>query len=315
MMMSVLFLVAGLVVLGIGAELLVRGGASLALGLRIRPLVVGLTVVAFGTSAPELAVSIRAALAGQGDVAAGNVVGSNIFNVAAILGLSAMICPLQVHARLIRVDIPIMLGVSLLAVAVLWSGDISRVEGVALAFGLLAYIVMTVRMARGDEPEMEAEAAAELPKAGGSIWLNLGLIVAGLGGLVLGADWFVRGAVDLARLMGMSEAVIGLTIVAAGTSLPELATSVVAAIRRHADIAAGNIIGSNIFNILGILGLSSAIQPYGTAGILPADMWVMVGFAVLLLPMAARDFSLKRWEGAVLMAGFAAYIGYRVFSL
>lgn len=311
---SIGLLVIGLAALVVGAEWLVRGGASVALRFNIRPLVIGLTVVAFGTSAPELAVSIKASFAGQGDVAAGNVIGSNIFNVAAILGLSALIFPLAVHAKLIRYDIPLMIGITVIGMAMMWNQVLSRMEGLLLFSGLLTYTVLTFRLSARETGEVDAEASAELPKKHKSLLFDLAMITGGLIGLVVGADWFVRGAVAIARFAGLSEAVIGLTIVAAGTSLPELATSIVAAFRRHTDIAIGNIVGSNIFNILAILGLTGLIRPFSTQGILVADMFTMLGFALILLPLAATGFIIKRWEGAVLLAGYCGFIAYRLIA-
>jgi len=311
-MMTAIWLIAGLAVLTAGAEFLVRGGAALALRLRIRPLVVGLTVVAFGTSAPELAVSIKAALAGQGDVAAGNVIGSNIFNIAAILGLSALILPLSVHAKLIRIDIPLMIVVTVVAIVMMWDNQLSRVEGMLLLAGLLVYVWATFQFTSRESKAVEEETSAELPQPGRSALLEIFMIIGGLAALVLGADMFVRGAIALAQWFGLSEAVIGLTIVAAGTSLPELATSVVAAFRKHTDIAVGNVVGSNIFNILAILGLSGVIKPFSTQNIITLDSMSMLVFAVLLFPLAATGFHLKRWEGAVLLGGYVVYIWYRL---
>ncbi len=312
MMTSVLLLVGGLIVLTFGAELLVRGGAALALRLKIRPLVVGLTVVAFGTSAPELAVSIKSALAGQGDVAAGNIIGSNIFNIAAILGLAALVFPLAVHAKLIRQDIPLMIAVTLVALFMMHDRAISRGEGALLFTGLITYLVVTFVFTAKEDSSIEKEADAELPKPGKHMLVDFALIGGGLAALVTGADWFVTGAVDLARWFGLSEAVIGLTIVAAGTSLPELATSVVASIRRHTDIAVGNVVGSNIFNILAILGMTGLVHPISTTGIVLADSVAMLTFALVLFPLAASGFVLKRWEGGLLLAGYVFYVWYRL---
>jgi len=310
---SILLLILGLLVLVAGAEFLVRGGAALALRFHIRPLVIGLTVVAFGTSAPELAVSIKASLAGQGDVAAGNVIGSNIFNVAAILGFSALIFPLRVDIRLIRFDIPLMILVSMVGMFLMMDRMISRVEGSMLVLGLFAYTILTFRFAGRESPEANAEAASELPARNRTILIDIGMVAAGLVGLVAGADWFVRGSINIARYLNISEAVIGLTIVAAGTSLPELATSVVAAFRRHTDIAVGNIVGSNIFNILAILGLTGLIHPFSTHNILLVDAVSMLLFSLILFPLAFTGFILKRWEGGLLLSGYVAYIIYRLF--
>lgn len=308
MFASVGLLILGLVVLVAGAEFLVRGGASLALRYKIRPLVVGLTVVAFGTSAPELAVSIKAALLGQGDVAAGNVIGSNIFNVAAILGLSALVCPLAVNAKLIRFDIPLMIVVAAAGIVMMWDKSISRLDGAILFAGLPIYMYLTFRLSASEGESFAAEAESELPRQGASALADVAMILGGLLALVLGADWFVRGAVAIARFAGLSEATIGLTIVAAGTSLPELATSIVAAFRRHTDIAVGNIVGSNIFNLLCIMGVTGLIHPFSTVNIATSDLFVMLGVSILLLPLASTGFHLKRWEGGVLLAGYIAYL-------
>jgi cation:H+ antiporter len=313
-MTTALLLIIGLVFLVTGAEFLVRGGASLALRLNIKPLVVGLTVVAFGTSAPEMAVSVKAAVMGQGDVAVGNIVGSNIFNIAFILGLSALICPLAIHAKLIRYDIPLMIGVTIVAIVMLWDKSISRWEGILLFAGLLIYTYLTFKLSARDESAVQAEAAAEIPRLNGSIGADIAMVLGGLAGLVLGADWFVQGAIAVARYAGLSEAVIGLTIVAAGTSLPELATTVVAAVRRHADIAIGNVVGSNIFNILSILGITAIVKPFSMQNILVSDIFIMLFFAVLLLPLAATGLILKRWEGGVLFAGYILYVIYRLMN-
>ena len=308
MMLSLMWLALGLLLLTAGAEVLVRGGSSLALSWRISPLEVGLTVVAFGTSAPELAVSVRAALAGQGAIAAGNVVGSNSFNIAAILGLSALITPLAVHVRLIRIDIPLMLAVTAAGIVVLYDHTVTRFEGLCLVSGLVAYTAVTLFLARGSK----AEAVEATPTPLRSTALAAALVIAGLAGLVFGAEWFVRGAVDLARRAGMSEAVIGLTIVAAGTSLPELATSVVAAVRRQTDIAIGNIVGSNLFNLLGILGTAAVVKPLTTDGLVLLDLAAMAVFAAVLLPLARTGYALQRWEGAILFAGYAAWVAVRL---
>lgn len=305
-----LILLSGLLALVAGAEFLVRGGSSLALRLRVSPLVIGLTVVAFGTSAPELAVSLRSSLAGQGDVAAGNVVGSNIFNVAFILGLSALVAPLSVHIKLIRYDIPIMLGVTLLGFYMLLDHAVSRTEGLVLVSGFMFYAFFTARVASRDDTAMEAVPGA--PGIGRMLVLDGMMIIGGLAALVVGAGWFVRGAIELARMVGLSEAVIGLTIVAAGTSLPELATSVVAAFRRQTDIAVGNIVGSNIFNLLAILGIAGSVHPFAAEGIQRLDLWMMAGVAIVLLPMAVTRHTLNRWEGGVLVSGYSAYVAWLV---
>lgn len=309
-----LYLLLGFVILTAGAEALVRGAAGIARRAGLSALVVGLTVVAFGTSAPELAVSIRSALAGQGDIAIGNVVGSNIFNVAVILGITAMICPLKVHVQVIRWDMPVMLGSSLLAVAFMLTGSqVARWEGALLFGGIMAYTGMAVRMARR-EAAGTAEAVGEAfptehsGSAKGGLPLLLGLAAAGVGLLVLGAQVLVANAVGLARILGIGDAVIGLTIVAAGTSLPELATSAVAAFRKETDIAVGNIVGSNIFNLLSILGATALISPIAVSEVGGLDFGFMLGTSVLLLPLMRSGFTLTRREGGMLAATYGAYL-------
>ena len=265
---TIAMLVVGFLALVGGAELLVRGASKLAAALGISPIVIGLTVVAFGTSAPELAVSVRAALfEGQADIALGNVVGSNIFNVLGVLGLSAAVASLVVAQRLVRLDVPIMIGASLLAFALALDGRVGRIDGaLMLALGI-GYTVLTVRLGRRESRAVEAEYAREFgerSKAGGHL-VNAGLVLAGLALLVVGANWLVDGASAIARAFGVSELLIGLTVVAAGTSLPELATSVIAAVRGERDIAVGNVVGSNIFNLFIVLGASALAAPEGVA--------------------------------------------------
>ncbi len=319
--MIVALLLAGFAALVLGAELLVRGASRLALALRIPPLVVGLSIVAFGTSSPELAVSTRAALAGQADIALGNVVGSNIFNVLFILGLAALVAPLRVASRLVRFDVPVMIGVSVLLIALVRDGMLGRVEGLALAAGLVAYLVYLFRSGGGEEVGSD-EVGSDGPVAGApdgagsrgvrDLLVDLALIAAGLVLLVLGADWLVRSARTIATGLGVSELMIGLTLVAAGTSLPELATSVIAAARGQREIAVGNVVGSNIFNILGILGITAAIAPDGIAvgpAALSFDLPIMTAVAVACLPVFAGGV-IARWEGAVFVGYYIAYIAY-----
>jgi cation:H+ antiporter len=311
------FLVLGLVLLFAGGEWLVRGSAALALRLGLKPLVVGLTVVAFGTSAPELVVSIKAALADRGAIAIGNVVGSNSLNIGLILGLTALIFPLKVQLQILRIDQPIMLGVTVLAVAFLADLHVGRIEGGILLAGLLAYVTFTVISALRTVPsaEVSAEFAEAMPPIRGNIWRDLALIAAGLVALIYGSRYLVLGAVDLARGFGISEAVIGLTIVALGTSTPELVACLVAAIKKEPDIALGNIIGSNIFNILGILGASALVRPLDGAGIQRVDLWVMLAFAAVLLPILFTGRRMSRGEGALLLAGYAGYIAFQIASI
>lgn len=306
-----LWIVASLVLLYFGAEGLVRGSASLALRLGLTPLVVGLTVVAMGTSMPEVMVSVKAALAERGDLAVGNVVGSNLFNIGVILGLTALLSPMKVQFQLIKIDAPIMVAVSLGLVAILWDGAVGRVEGAVLFGGLIVYIAGNIWLARRTATkEVENEFAEGVPARSGSVLLDGLFILGGLGILVIGARLLTDNSVALARSFGVSEAVIGLTIVAAGTSVPELAASIVAAMKKEPDIALGNVIGSNIFNILGILGIASLVAPLTAPDISRFDLWAMVAIAAALIPILWTGLRVSRVEGAAL---FAAYCGYVYF--
>ncbi len=303
----VLNLLVGLALLTVGGELLVRGAAALALRLGLTPLIVGLTVVAFGTSSPELAVSLDAAVAGRGDVAVGNVVGSNICNVALILGLAALIRPMRIHAQLVRLDVPLMIAASLGIVALLADGILGRGAGVVCVAILGIWVTVGVRVARRESREVEAEFSEGIAPPRARSWIYVLLVFAGLIALFAGGQLFVGGAVNLARTIGVSEAVIGLTIVAVGTSMPELATSLVGALRGQGDIAVGNIVGSNIFNLLGILGLAAIAAPIATVDIGWFDFGAMIAVAVLLLPMVRTGHTLNRFEGALLLAIYIAY--------
>ncbi len=326
-MFHVLLFVAGLGALVLGANLLVRGAGKLALSFGISPLVVGLTIVAFGTSAPEVAVSAGAVLNGQGDMAIGNVVGSNIFNVLFILGVSALIAPLVVNSQLIRQEVPIMLGASLLLVALALDGRIGPAEGLLLLVLLVGYTVFLVVQSRRESQATAQEYADENPSAQPGDWdsrlpVQLALIAAGLVGLVLGSEWLVTAAIHFARAMGVSELVIGLTIVAAGTSLPEVATSITAAIKGERDIAVGNVVGSNTFNILGCLGLSGVLSAWGPSGqalavapaLLTFDLWVMLAVALACLPVFLTGREIARWEGGVFLGYYAAYVTYLILA-
>ena len=311
MLSDVFLLMAGFAVLTAGAEGLVRGSASLAVRIGLTPLIVGLTVVAFGTSTPELVVSLMASLNQQADIAVGNVVGSNIFNIGIILGLTALLCPVRVSLQVIRHDGPIMVGVSLLGLFLVRQGALTRGVGLGLVVMLIAYVAHSVRQARKETAADIVQQFEEgVPARSSSLPRDLIFIGGGLTLLVAGSRLLVVSATDLARLMGVSEAVIGLTIVAAGTSLPELATSLIAAVRRQPDIAVGNVIGSNIFNILGILGAASVARPISAGGITLLDLWVMVGFSIALLPLLYTDLKLQRWEGLLLLLGYGAYLWF-----
>lgn len=315
--MIVLGLLAGLAILVVGAELLVRSASALALVARVSPLVIGLTIVAFGTSTPELVVSLRASLSGQPDVAVGNVVGSNIFNVLFILGVSALIIPMRVSARLIQVEVPMMIGLSVLVLLLALDRSVGRVDGVLLATGLLIYTVWAIRVSRRESASVVQEFAGELPPRPSpgprSIVLNVVLVVLGLLLLVFGARLFTNSAIEVARYFGLSELLIGLTVVAAGTSLPEVAASVMAAIRGERDIAVGNVVGSNIFNILGVLGLSGAVAADGLAvseAALRFDVPVMIVVAFACLPIFFTGHQIDRWEGGLLVGYCFVYLGY-----
>jgi len=297
----------------------VRGASRLAISFGIPPLVVGLTVVAFGTSLPELAVSVQSAWSGKVDIALGNVVGSNIFNVLFILGISALITPLVVNQQVIRQDVLVMIGASLLLWAVAADGGISRWEGLLFVALLLGYLVLLVRQSRRNPAAIHDQHADSMSGVGVAWDRHWGvqvlLVLVGLTLLVLGSNWLVEAAVTLARQLGMSELVVGLTIVAAGTSLPELATSVMAAIRGERDIAVGNVVGSNIFNILAVLGVSASVAPGDlsvAASMLAFDLPVMLAVAVACLPIFFTGSLITRWEGALFFAYYLAYTGYLI---
>lgn len=311
MILAYVLIAVALILLFAGAEMLVKGSASLAARAGLTPLVIGLTVVAFGTSSPELAVSLKAAFAGQGDVAVGNVVGSNILNIALILGLAAVIFPITVHLQLIKVDVPIMIVVSILLPVLLRDGVLGRIEGAGLFIGIILYTILNVLMARkGADAEVEEEFAESIPKQTKHWSVDLLLVGGGLAVLVVGSRLLVENSIEVARAYQISEAVIGLTIVALGTSMPELATSIIAAVRKQPDIALGNVIGSCIFNILSILGLSASIVPIASGGITLVDYVVMVGCAVVLLPFLMTGLRLGRFEGLVFLAIYGGYLYY-----
>lgn len=314
------FFLFGLALLVGGAELLVRGASRLAAAFGVSPLVIGLTVVAYGTSAPELAVSVQAAGAGQAGVALGNVIGSNIFNVLFILGVSAAIAPLVIHHRLVRRDVWIMLGTGGLVAALGLDGSVSRLDGALLVAGAVAYTVWCIRQGWRDTVE---EGVADLggstwsPTSGGHRLRNLFLVAAGLVMLVQGADWLVDSAVALAQVLGVSDLIIGLTVVAAGTSLPEVATSIVASLRGQRDIAVGNVVGSNIFNILAVLGSAAAASPGGLAvpeAALRFDIPVMLAVSVACVPIFFTGYRIDRWEGFLFLGYYAAYTLYLVLE-
>jgi len=313
MLIQILILAAGVAILAVGADVFVRGAFGIAERLGMSPFVIGLVVVGFGTSTPELAVSVGAALSGSTDIAVGNVVGSNIANVGIILGLAAVVAPLAVRMRMVRVELPIMIGVSLLLWALASFGVILLWEGVLLlaAFGVFMWFLL--RTSKDESKQVQDEYVAENPK-GKASWRSGLFIVLGLAGLIGGAQLAVESATSLARLWGMSELLIGLTVVAVGTSLPELASSAAAAYRGHADIAIGNVIGSNIYNILFILGVSALVTPLPTTAstLMWLDIPVMIGFAVVLVPMMLMGLKITRANGVFLLLAYAAYIAVQL---
>jgi cation:H+ antiporter len=318
--MAVFWFVAGLLFLIIGAEALVRGASRLAAVLGISPLVIGLTVVAFGTSSPELAVSVKSALTGQASIALGNIIGSNIFNVLFILGMSALIVPLVVSQQLVRLDVPLMIALSFLVLLLALDGSFGPVDGTLLVAGLVTYIWVLIRLSRKETASARRgpveEAANANPEGAG--WIrNITFVIIGLALLVLGSRWLVDGAVSFARHLGVSELIVGLTIVAAGTSLPEVVTSIIAALRGERDIAVGNVVGSNIFNILAVLGITSIVAPEGipvSSAVIGFDLPVMIAVALACLPIFFTGGTISRKEGVLLLAYYLAYTAYLILA-
>jgi len=316
-------LAVGLALLPLGAEMLVRGASRLAAAVGVSPLVIGLTVVAFGTSAPELAVSVQAGLGGNANIAVANVVGSNIFNGLFILGGCAAILPLVVSRQLVRIDVPIMIAVSIVFMVLSKDGRLGFWDGVVLFAGITVYTVWTIRKSRKETAAaIESGAAGSMTsdgphKTAGHIAAQVGWMLAGLALLVVGARWLVNGSIALAKIIGVSDTVIGLTIVAAGTSLPEVFTSLVATLHGERDIAIGNVVGSNIFNVLAILGICAMITPGGlnvAPSLLNFDMEVMLVVAVACLPVFFTGYSIARWEGWLFLGCYAAYIAYLIMD-
>ena len=321
--LTLVWLIVGVISLVFGAEWLVKGASSIATKLGVAPIVVGLTVVAFGTSAPELAVSVSGAISGNADVALGNVVGSNTFNILMILGLSAAVSGLSINQRLLRFDIPVLVLITVVVYLLALNGSVGRLEGVVLFVGVLVYIGWLLRGAtKTESSEVQSEYQSAVDEVEGSTFsmsltFQIGLVVVGLSLLVVGSQLLVNSATEIASALGVSDLVIGLTVVAAGTSLPELATSVMAAIRGQRDIAVGNAVGSNIFNLLSVLGASAAISSNGISvndEVIRLDYPVMLAATVLLLPICWNGFMVKRWEGAVLVAFYVAYVAYLVME-
>ena len=310
-LMIAILIVGGLVLLFFGADWLVKGAVTMALHLGLSPLIVGLTVVALGTSLPEALVSVQASLDNQGGIALGNVIGSNILNIALILGLSALIQPLKVDSHLVKADVPLLVGASFLLMVLLEDFHISRMEGALLLLGIVFYVcgnIMTVKRTSPEEDKIEGMEIPEDPSK--NLLRNIGLLVLGLIALAFGSSFLVSGAVDLARIWGLSEALIGLTIVSIGTGTPELATALMAAYRKTADIAIGNAVGSNLFNIMFVVGLAGLVAPMDATGINSSDLYVMFGLTILLLPTVWTGMVLDRKEGFLFLAVYVAYLYY-----
>lgn len=310
--LDILYVLGGLAGLVIGGDLLVRGAVALARGFGVSPLIIGLTLVGFGTSTPELLTSLQAALAGSPGIAVGNVVGSNIGNILLILGLAAVIAPVAVAPEALRRDGVVMMGATLACVALALAGTVGRGAGALLLAALVAYLLLTVLIERRRQSAAalmyahEAGILPEVPLATGRAAL---ILLAGLAATLVGAKFLVAGAIELAGRLGMSEAVIGLTIVAIGTSMPELVTSVIAARKGQGDVAFGNVVGSNIFNILGILGVTALVRPLDVpTGIAGFDAWVLLAASAVMLVFARTGWRVGRREGAVMMLAYAAYV-------
>lgn len=313
-MIHIFWLLVGLVLLTVGGEALVRGALAAARRIGVSPLLAGLVIVGFGTSAPELVVSLQAAMNNQPDIAIGNVIGSNIANILLILGVSAMVMPMVTHIRCLRRDGLTMLAATILFMLLASFNGLSRIEGLVFLAVLVGYLIWAYRTEKEDTHSPEAELhkaeSEEIEVVPMSIPITVLAIVGGLAMLIAGADRFLLGAVGLGQALGVPEAIIGLTVVAVGTSLPEFAVSIIAAIRRHADVAVGNIIGSNIFNLLCILGISSVITPLPLQGrLLQIDQFVMLGAAALLLAFLFFGLRVSRLKGAILLASYVIYLG------
>ncbi len=315
-----LTLVMGLVLLVVGAEFLVKGASRVAAILQIPPLIIGLTIVAYGTSAPEMSVSIMSSFSGQGDIAIGNVIGSNICNILLVLGLSSLVAPLIVSKQVIRSDVPIMIGVSLLLLMFSWDGKLSRVDSIILFIGGLLYTLSLIYQSskQGAEQDEFTEEYSFSGNVSAALWIkNIVFIFAGSGLLILGSRWLVESAVTIAEALKVSELLIGLTIVALGTSLPELATSMVASFRGERDIAVGNVLGSNIFNVLAVLGIGGAVSPNGIAvseAIIQFNAPVALAVAFACLPIFYSGKRIDRWEGLMFLFYYLAYNAYLILD-
>ena len=308
LLMIALYITGGLVLLFFGADWLVQGAVTLALHLGLSPLIVGLTVVALGTSVPEALVSVQAALGHQGGIALGNVIGSNILNIALILGLSSLILPLKVDSHIVKADVPLLTGATFMLVVLLEDFHISRMEGAFLLLCIVFYVTGNIMTVKRTSPEEDKIEGMEIPEdPGKTLWRDVGFLILGIVTLGFGANFLVTGAVDLARIFGLSEALIGLTIVSIGTGTPELATALMATFRKTPDLAIGNVVGSNLFNIMFVLGIAGLVAPLDGKGISSVDLYVMLGVTILLLPTVWTGRILDRKEGFLFLA---IYVGY-----
>ena len=311
LLLIALYITGGLVMLYFGADWLVNGAITLSLHFGLSPLIVGLTVVALGTSVPEALVSIQAAIGHQGGIAVGNVVGSNILNIAMILGLSALINPLKVNSHIVKADVPLLVGATFMLVVLLEDFHISRMEGAFLLLCIAGYVVGNIMTVKKSTPEENKLEGLEVPKdTGKSLWREIALLIVGIITLGFGSNFLVKGAVDLARIWGLSEALIGLTIVSIGTGTPELATALMAAYRKSADLAIGNAVGSNLFNIMFVLGLAGLVAPLDAKGINSTDLYVMLAVTILLIPTVWTGRVLDRKEGFLFLAIYIGYLYY-----
>ena len=309
MLLDIFLIIIGVTLVLFGADKLTEGASALARRMNVPEMVIGLTVVAAGTSAPELFVSMVSALKDTPDMAVGNVVGSNIMNSMLIVGCAAMVAPMIISRNTVRKDIPFAIGASVLLTLLSLDHTLGRIDGIVLLMGFVAFMVYTLVQARSKAEETEAD------RKDRSIWLSALFVAGGLTGLVLGSNLFVDAASDVAYSLGISEGVVGLTVVAGGTSLPELATSVVAARKGQSAIAIGNVIGSNVFNILLILGLIATVSPLQIEGITTIDMAVMLISVVLVWLFSRTRYTVERWEGTVLVGGYLIYLGWLITSL
>jgi len=308
LLMIALYITGGLVLLFFGADWLVQGAVTLALHLGLSPLIVGLTVVALGTSVPEALVSVQAAIGHQGGIALGNVIGSNILNIALILGLSSLILPLKVDSHIVKADVPLLTGATFMLVVLLEDFHISRMEGAFLLLCIVFYVTGNIMTVKRTSPEEDKIEGMEIPEdPGKTLWRDVGFLILGIVTLGFGANFLVTGAVDLARIFGLSEALIGLTIVSIGTGTPELATALMATFRKTPDLAIGNVVGSNLFNIMFVLGIAGLVAPLDGKGISSVDLYVMLGVTILLLPTVWTGRILDRKEGFLFLA---IYVGY-----